>query len=147
MTIKIWVTFPCLHNAKYTSGTGCGQLIGNKKTELQTTCTDGWAIYRLFWVWQYLCNYILSQFSVSTEYELNVINWFTLEQSWDVLDQLYGDVNFAKKNESHFPLGGYVNKQSCHIWDSENPNDNKFLFYPLFKLLGSTRYSIESRRW
>ena len=23
--------------------------------------------------------------------------------------------------EAHFHLGGYVNKQHCHIWGSENP--------------------------
>ena len=24
-------------------------------------------------------------------------------------------------DEAHFNLGGYVNKQNCHIWGSENP--------------------------
>ena len=24
-------------------------------------------------------------------------------------------------NEAHFDLGGYINKQNCHIWGTENP--------------------------
>ena len=38
---------------------------------------------------------------------------------------------FAKKirfsDEAHFALGGYVNKQNCSIWDTENPQ-NESLF-------------------
>ena len=34
--------------------------------------------------------------------------------------------NFAKKivisDEAHFDLGGYVNKQNCRIWVTENPH-------------------------
>ena len=26
-------------------------------------------------------------------------------------------------DEAHFHLGGYVNKQNCHIWGSENPHE------------------------
>ena len=25
-------------------------------------------------------------------------------------------------DEAHFDLGGYVNKQNCRIWDTENPH-------------------------
>ena len=36
------------------------------------------------------------------------------------------DGNFSKKiffsDEAHFTLGGYVNKQNCRIWGSENPH-------------------------
>ncbi|MGC8825361.1 MAG: hypothetical protein ACP5PZ_12360, partial [Bacteroidales bacterium] len=42
-------------------------------------------------------------------------------------EQLINDVDFAKKiifsNEAHFHIGGYVNKQNCHIWGSENPHE------------------------
>ena len=42
-----------------------------------------------------------------------------------VLEQQAVDGNFSNKisfsDETHFPLGGYVNKQNCRsIWDSEN---------------------------
>ena len=36
------------------------------------------------------------------------------------------DADFGKKNrfsdEAHFDLGGYVNKQNCCIWGTENPH-------------------------
>ena len=37
------------------------------------------------------------------------------------------DADFGKKkiifsDEAHFDLGGYVNKQNCCIWGTENPN-------------------------
>ena len=42
-----------------------------------------------------------------------------------VLEQQAVDGNFSNKiffsDEAHFTLGGYVNKQSCQIWGSENP--------------------------
>ena len=28
---------------------------------------------------------------------------------------------FRFSDEAHFSLGGYLNKQNCRIWDSENP--------------------------
>lgn len=41
------------------------------------------------------------------------------------LNELVNDVNFGRKiifsDEAHFHLGGYVNKQNCRIWGSENP--------------------------
>ena len=44
---------------------------------------------------------------------------YTLEQHWE-------DADFGKKiifsAEAHFNLGGYLNKQNCHIWDTENPH-------------------------
>ena len=42
-------------------------------------------------------------------------------------DRLTEDADFGKKkiifsDEAHFDLGGYVNKQNCRIWDTENPH-------------------------
>ena len=41
-------------------------------------------------------------------------------------DRLTEDAYFGKKviflGEAHFDFGGYVNKQNCHIWDTENPH-------------------------
>ena len=41
-------------------------------------------------------------------------------------DRLTKDADFGKKiiflNEAHFDLGGYVNKQNCRIWGTENPH-------------------------
>ncbi len=41
-------------------------------------------------------------------------------------DRLKEDANFGKKiifsDEAHFHLGGYVNKQNCRIWGTENPH-------------------------
>ena len=52
----------------------------------------------------------------------------TLEQcfaKW-ACDRLTEDADFGKKiifsDEAHFDLGGYVNKQNCRIWDTENPH-------------------------
>ena len=49
--------------------------------------------------------------------------WTTLENI--APDQLTEDADFGKKNiifsdEAHFDLGGYVNKQNCRIWGTEN---------------------------
>lgn len=42
------------------------------------------------------------------------------------LNQLNDDPNFARKiifsDKAHFYLGGYVNKQNCRIWATENPH-------------------------
>ena len=39
-------------------------------------------------------------------------------------DRLTEDADFSKKiifsDEAHFDLGGYVNKQICHIWGTED---------------------------
>ena len=49
---------------------------------------------------------------------------YTLEQVG--LDRLPKDADFGKKivfsDEPHFDLGGYVNKQNCRIWGTENPH-------------------------
>ena len=41
-------------------------------------------------------------------------------------DRLTEDADFGKKmifsDEAHFDLGGYVNRQNCSIWGTENPN-------------------------
>ena len=42
-------------------------------------------------------------------------------------DRLTEDADFGKKkvifsDEAHFDLGGYVNKQNCSIWGTENPD-------------------------
>ena len=62
------------------------------------------------------------------------------------------DVDFSNKiffsDEAHFSLGGYVNKQNCHIWGSENPqiieerrlHPEKSLFGALF---GSSKTTME----
>ena len=43
---------------------------------------------------------------------------------WVLVQQMV-DGNFSKKicfsDETHFTLVEYVNKQNCHIWDSESP--------------------------
>ena len=42
-----------------------------------------------------------------------------------ILEQQQIDCDFSKKiiftDEAHFQLGGYVNKQNCRIWGTENP--------------------------
>ena len=42
------------------------------------------------------------------------------------LNELNDDPNFARKiifsDEAHFHLGGYVNKQNCRIWGTDNPH-------------------------
>lgn len=42
------------------------------------------------------------------------------------IDQLNNDIDFCRKiifsDEAHFHLGGYVNKQNCRIWGSEQPH-------------------------
>ena len=54
---------------------------------------------------------------------------YTLEQRWAnwACDRLLDDADFGKKkiivsDEAHFDLGGYVNKQNCSIWGTENPH-------------------------
>ena len=54
---------------------------------------------------------------------------YTLEQRFDkwACDRLTEDANFGQKkiifsDEAHFVLGGYVNKQNCRIWGTENPH-------------------------
>jgi hypothetical protein len=60
---------------------------------------------------------------------------YTLDQRWEILrhylakwacDRLTEDADFAKKfifsDEARFDLGGYVNKQNCRIWGTENPH-------------------------
>ena len=42
-------------------------------------------------------------------------------------DRLIEEADFGKKKiifsyEAHFDLGGYVNKQNCRIWGTENPH-------------------------
>ena len=52
---------------------------------------------------------------------------YTIEQrfcKW-ACDRLTEDDDFGKKKiifsyEAHFDLGGYVNKQNCRIWGTEN---------------------------
>ena len=54
---------------------------------------------------------------------------YTLEQRWKVgLRLTYRRCQFWQKkkiifsDEAHFDLGGYVNKQNCRIWGTENPH-------------------------
>ena len=50
-----------------------------------------------------------------------------LNNAWKwACDRLTEDADFGKKiifsDEAHFDLGGYVNKQNCRIWGTENPH-------------------------
>ena len=53
---------------------------------------------------------------------------YTLEQRWEILRHYFenhGNVmakNIIFSDEGHFDLGGYVNKQNCRIWGTENPH-------------------------
>ena len=54
---------------------------------------------------------------------------YSLEKRWEVaLLSTYRRCRYwqKKKNifsdEAHFDIGGYVNKQNCHIWGKENPH-------------------------
>ena len=55
---------------------------------------------------------------------------YRLEQSWEVgLQSTYRRCRFRQKkiifsDEAHFDLSGYVNKQNCRIWGTENPHAN-----------------------
>ena len=54
---------------------------------------------------------------------------YKLEQCWEVgLRSPYRRYRFWQKkiifsDEAHFDLGGYVNKQNCLIWGTENPHE------------------------
>ena len=48
---------------------------------------------------------------------------YTLEQRWEILRHYF--CRFWQKkiifsDQAHFDLGGYVNKQNCSIWGTEN---------------------------
>ena len=50
---------------------------------------------------------------------------YMIEQRWKIL--LHIDLQkmpiLAKKNhQANFDVGGYVNKQNCRIWRTENPH-------------------------
>ena len=48
---------------------------------------------------------------------------YTLEQRWEILQHNF--TILAKNHLSHgarFDLDGYVNKQYCRIWGTENPH-------------------------
>ena len=54
---------------------------------------------------------------------------YTLEQRWEVgLQSTYRRRRFWQKkkiifsDETYFDIGGYVNKQNCHICGTENPH-------------------------
>ena len=54
---------------------------------------------------------------------------YTLEQHWEILRQIdlqmmpiFGKNGIIFTDEAHFDLGGYVNKQNCRIWGTENPH-------------------------
>ena len=56
-----------------------------------------------------------------------VYAWTTLGNI--ATDRLTEDSDFSKKktifsDKDHFDLGGYVNKQHCRIWGTENPHAN-----------------------
>ena len=39
---------------------------------------------------------------------------------WQILTD-FGKKKIIFLDEVHFDIGGYVNKQNCYIWDTENP--------------------------
>ena len=46
---------------------------------------------------------------------------YTLEQRWEILREIdLQKIIFS--DEAHFDLGGYVSKQNCRIWGTENPH-------------------------
>ena len=50
---------------------------------------------------------------------------YAFKQRWEILQQIDRKCRFWQKkiifsDEAHFDLGGYVNKQNCRIWDTEN---------------------------
>ena len=50
---------------------------------------------------------------------------YTLEQRWEILQHYF--CRFWQKkiifsDEAHFDLGGYLNKQNCRLWGTENPH-------------------------
>ena len=50
---------------------------------------------------------------------------------WTYAD--FGKKKHIFSDEANFDLGGYVNKQNCHIWGTENPHargrtQNELLF-------------------
>ena len=45
---------------------------------------------------------------------------YTLEQCWKVVILAIKKIIFS--DEAHFDPGGYVNKQNCRIWGTENPH-------------------------
>lgn len=49
---------------------------------------------------------------------------YTLEQNWEILKTYFqsGESSSSSSDEAHFHIGGYVNKQNCRIWGSENPH-------------------------
>lgn len=53
---------------------------------------------------------------------------YSLEQRWEILKHYFENhgADFGQKiifsDEAHFHLGGYVNKQNCRIWGTENPH-------------------------
>ena len=54
-----------------------------------------------------------------------IINGFVYEQNsvQNVIQtgRRFGSKNIIFSDEAHFVLGGYVNKQNCLIWGTENP--------------------------
>ena len=47
---------------------------------------------------------------------------YTHEQRWEVGLPDFGKKKIIFSDEAHFDLGGYVNKQNCRIWGTENPH-------------------------
>ena len=71
-------------------------------------------------IWQ-IINFIIPP----NEYDC-VYAWTTLGNI--TTDRLTEDADFGKKkiifsDEAHFDFGGYVSKQSCCIWGTENPHE------------------------
>ena len=71
--------------------------------------------------------YLLSEFLPEIFRRTNMVV-YTLEQRWEVgLRSTYRRWRFSQKkiiflDEAHFDIGGYVNKQNCCVWGTENPH-------------------------
>ena len=45
---------------------------------------------------------------------------YTLEQRWEILQHYLHYCKIIFSDEAHFGLGGFVNKQNCRNWGTEN---------------------------
>ena len=65
-------------------------------------------------------------------------------------DRLKEDADFGKKkiifsDEAQFDLGGYVNKQNCRIWGTENPH--AYIEKPTYPKRILVRILVQRHNW